>query len=120
MKLSRIILAILLLMLFGTACSKKPGPLAAGNGRIKVQCTGFASGSYLIIVTQTDTGQQMGPSQDLGCLFSQAVYFDVPVPPKGYNVYADNALYDQVIFNGPGEEHVVRITAVIVQTSSSI
>jgi len=120
MKLSRTLFAILLLMLFGSACSEKPGPLAAGNSRIKVQCTGFALGSYLIMVRQTDTGTQMGPTKDLGCVFSQAVYFDVPVPPKGYNVYASNELYDQVVFNGAGEEQVVRITAVIVQTSSSI
>ena len=119
MKLLRLTLALLLLVLMTPACSSKdPGPLAAGNSRIKVQCTGFALGSYQIQVTNM-AGMSVGPTQDLGCIFSDAVYFDVPVPPNDYKVFADNQLYQTVSFSGPGIQLVVRITALIVGGSSS-
>jgi hypothetical protein len=120
--MKRLKLAILFLfVLSGTsACSNNPGPLAAGNSRIKVHCTGFDLNSHLVYVMDAASKQMVGSNQDLSCIFSGDVYIDVPVPPSQYNVYIDSQLYQLVTFTGSGIQQTVNFTAyLIVYTSSA-
>jgi hypothetical protein len=121
MKMLRSILLLVAFLVFGSACSSNDQkPLASGYSRIKVQCTGFDFGSNLIEVTDTASGTQQGSTQDLGCIFYDAVYFDVPVPPGNYNVYSNNQLYKQVTFSQAGIQLIVRITSVVPKVSLDI
>ena len=87
MKLLRLITPLLFLLIGTSACSSGPGPLAAGNSRIKVHCTGFDLNSHLVYVMDAATNKQVGINQDLTCIFSGNVYIDVPVPPSIYTLY---------------------------------
>jgi len=107
MKLLRLAIPFLFILLGISACSNSPGPLAAGDSRIKVHCTGFDFNSHLVYVIDAASSQQVGSNQDLACIFSGDVYIDVPVPPYQYNVYIDNILKQSVTFSGSGVQITV-------------
>jgi hypothetical protein len=119
MKLSRLITPLILLLLGTSACSNSPGPLAAGNSRIKVHCTGFDLNSHLAYVLDAGTNVQVGSNQDLSCIFSGDVYIDMPVPPYQYKVYIDNQFFQLVTFSGSGEQTTVNYTAYLLVYHSS-
>jgi hypothetical protein len=119
MKLLRLITPLLFLLISVSACSDHPGPLAAGNSRIKVHCTGFDLNSHLVYVVDAATNTQVGTNKDLTCIFSGNVYIDVPVPPSQYKVYIDNSFYKLVTFSNSGEEITVGYTSYLIVYSSS-
>lgn len=106
MKLLRIAIPLLFIIGF-SACSESPGPLATGNSRIKVHCTGFSLSDLVVYVIDTASNQRVGAYKTLSCLFSGEVYFDVPVPPSQYKVYINNQMHQQVTIGGAGIEVTV-------------
>lgn len=120
MKLLRLIVPLLLFLLGISACSQQPGPLAAGNSRIKVHCSGFDLNSHVVYVTDVAAGKAVYDSnRDLTCIFSGNVYIDVPVPPSQYNVYIDNNLYELVTFSSAGVQTTVNYSSYLLVYSSS-
>lgn len=114
MKLLRLIIPLLFLLLGISACSDHPGPLAAGNSRIRVYCTGFDLNSHVVQVIDAATNKQVGNNGDVPCFFSGSYHIDVPVPPYQYDVYIDNSFYQMVTFSGSGEQITVQITRYLI------
>lgn len=111
---NRRLLAVLGLAL-ALACTRDPGPLAPGDSRIKVTCTGLGLDGVWLRVRDPN-GTWVGSPESLGCFFYQAVYFDVPVPPLQYQVITGDGstVIETVTFGGPGEKKTVKIWKIMV------
>lgn len=119
MKLLRLVITFLFILFGISACSSSPdpGPLAAGNSRIRVHCSGFDLNSVVVSVRVAGTLQQVGSDQNLSCLFSGDVYYDVPVPPSQYNVYIQYSLYQVVNFTNSGVQTQVNYSSYLIPIS---
>lgn len=119
MKISIVLSLSLALVVLLTGCSEDPGPIPENMSRIKVKCTGFDFNDHEVLVTATRWPGTYDQRKDLGCFFSETIYFDVPIPPYSYDVQNGRAK-GTVVFSGPGEQQSVDYKAFIITYSGSL
>lgn len=124
MKISSLLLLLLLsIVIVLNGCSQSPGPLADGNSRIEIKCSGIG-GADLDVVFQGTT--EVLATTELGCFFTGKAYMDVPVPPPfqpipvlppyNYNIRVKvdsdtgpkKQTIDTVSFTRPGQQITIR------------
>lgn len=108
-----------MLSLFLGGCSEDPGPIPENMSRIKVTCTGFDLNSHEVVVTATGSPEVYYQRKDLGCIFSDTVYFNVPIPPYSYDVQY-GMTKKTVVFTGVGEQKSVDVESYFISYSSSL